>query len=295
MKYAHLADLHLGSWRDLKIPLYVIAGSHDFSPSGKTMIEVLEKAGLLKNVCKGKINEKKELQLEFTEDQSGIKITGVIGRRGLLDKTYYENLDRLPLEQEPGYKIFMFHTTVAELVPEHLNMIESQPASLFPKGFNYYAGGHIHHPTKVDVPGIGLMTYPGALFPNNFAEVEKYSHGGYYLIEDNKIEWLPVLVIKHLAFSLNCNNKTPEKISQAIIEYFLDKNVKDTIITIRLKGQLISGSISEINFKEILQKLYDQGAYFVMKNTTKLQSEEFEEIKIAHLSKLQGIQLVGIF
>lgn len=336
MKYAHLADLHLGSWRDqkmrdlstkaflkamnqciekrvdfilfsgdlfntslpsldtlkivteklkelqdLKIPLYVIAGSHDFSPSGKTMIEVLEKAGLLKNVCKGKINEKKELQLEFTEDQSGIKITGVIGRRGLLDKTYYENLDRLPLEQEPGYKIFMFHTTVAELVPEHLNMIESQPASLFPKGFNYYAGGHIHHPTKVDVPGIGLMTYPGALFPNNFAEVEKYSHGGYYLIEDNKIEWLPVLVIKHLAFSLNCNNKTPEKISQAIIEYFLDKNVKDTIITIRLKGQLISGSISEINFKEILQKLYDQGAYFVMKNTTKLQSEEFEEIKIA--------------
>src|SRR3989344_7761115 len=121
MKYAHLADLHLGSWREekmrelstksffqamnsciedevdfilfsgdifntslpsidtlklvteklrelqlRKIPIYVIAGSHDFSPSGKTMIEVLEKAGLLKNVCKGKINEKKELQLEFT-------------------------------------------------------------------------------------------------------------------------------------------------------------------------------------------------------------------------------------
>ncbi|MDO8655913.1 MAG: metallophosphoesterase, partial [Nanoarchaeota archaeon] len=106
MKYAHLEDLHLGSWREPKmrdlsikafltavdqciqnqvdfilfagdifntslpsldtlkivtkkikelkdknIPLYVIAGSHDFSPSGKTMIDVLENAGLLRNVC----------------------------------------------------------------------------------------------------------------------------------------------------------------------------------------------------------------------------------------------------
>lgn len=336
MIYAHLADLHLGSWRDQKmrdlstkafltainqciekkvnfilfsgdifntslpsldtlkivteklkelkdinIPVYVIAGSHDFSPSGKTMIEVLEKAGLVKNVCRGKVNENKELQLEFTTDLSGAKITGVIGRRGLLDKTYYEHLDRTSLEQEIGYKIFMFHTTVTELVPEHLNMIESQPASFFPKGFNYYAGGHIHHPTKVNVPQIGIMTYPGALFPNNFAEIEKYSYGGYYLIEEEKIEWIPVPVINHLAFILDCKNKTPEEINNAIMEYFSDKNIREIIITIRLKGKLFSGSISEIDFKVIFQKLYEKGAYFIMKNTIKLQSEEFEEIKMA--------------
>ncbi|MEK6899497.1 MAG: metallophosphoesterase [Nanoarchaeota archaeon] len=120
MKYAHLADLHLGSWREPKIrdlstksflvaidqcieqkmdfiifagdifntalpsldilkivtkklkelkdkdiPLYVIAGSHDFSPSGKPMIEVLENAGLLKNVCRGKVHpETKDLHLQ---------------------------------------------------------------------------------------------------------------------------------------------------------------------------------------------------------------------------------------
>ena len=39
--------------RDKDIPVYIIAGSHDFSPSGKTMIDVLEKAGLVTNVVKG--------------------------------------------------------------------------------------------------------------------------------------------------------------------------------------------------------------------------------------------------
>src|SRR3989344_2635242 len=141
MKYAHLADLHLGSWREPKmrdlstksflmaidqciqnqvdfilfagdifntslpsldtlkivtkrlkelqerdIPLYVIAGSHDFSPSGKTMIDVLENAGLLINVCKGSINEEsRELHLNFTIDpKTQTKITGILGRKGQL-------------------------------------------------------------------------------------------------------------------------------------------------------------------------------------------------------------------
>jgi len=40
------------------------------------------------------------------------------------------------------------------------------------------------------------------------------------------------------------------------------------------------GKIADINFTEIIQKLYAQEAYFVMKNTAQLSSEGFEEIKI---------------
>ncbi|MBA3064689.1 hypothetical protein FP803_04595, partial [Candidatus Woesearchaeota archaeon] len=54
--------------KDNNIPSYVIPGSHDFSPSGKTMIDVLENAGLLVNVMKGKIIDEK-LNLEFTIDK----------------------------------------------------------------------------------------------------------------------------------------------------------------------------------------------------------------------------------
>lgn len=343
MKYAHLADLHLGSWRDQKmkdlstkafltaidqcidskvdfilfagdifntslpsldtlkivtkklkelkdinIPLYVIAGSHDFSPSGKTMVDVLENAGLLKNVCKGKINpETKELCLELTTDtKTGAKITGILGRKGLLDKTYYQNLDRPALEQESGYKIFMFHTTLSELKPKHLEMLESQPASFLPKNFNYYAGGHIHHPNKIELPEYGTLTYPGALFPNNFAEVEKYSRGGYYLVtienDQQDVQWIPLQVADHHKLVLDCSRKTPETVTSEIHEFFNDKDLSETIVTIRLSGSLQKGKVSDINFKQISDKLYEQGAYFVMRNMSKLHSEEFEEIKISN-------------
>ena len=345
MKYAHLADLHLGSWRDQKlreistksfltaidkciqdnvnfilfagdlfntslpsldtlkivtkklkeikdknIPFYVIAGSHDFSPSGKTMIDVLENAGLLKNVCKGNVNpETKQLHLNFTTDQkTGAKLTGILGRKGQLDKMYYQNLHLDDLEQEEGYKIFMFHTTLTELKPKHLEKIESHPASFLPKGFNYYAGGHIHHKTLVELEGYGPLTYPGALFPNNFAELEKYSHGGYFMIEidDNdhsnqRIEWVPLEIIKHESLILNCKNKSPEVIQFEIRNHFNNQDLRDTLITLRLVGQMEKGRVADINFKDIFDKLYQQGAHFIMKNTSKLNSEEFEEIKIA--------------
>ena len=37
--------------KDAKIPCFIIAGSHDYSVSGKTFLDVLEKAGFFKNVA----------------------------------------------------------------------------------------------------------------------------------------------------------------------------------------------------------------------------------------------------
>tara|TARA_Y100000310_G_scaffold171085_1_gene171282 strand:+ start:48607 stop:49824 length:1218 start_codon:yes stop_codon:yes gene_type:complete len=339
MKYAHLADLHLGSWRDQKmrdlstkaflqaidecieksvdfilfagdifntslpaldtlkivtkklkelqeinIPLFVIAGSHDFSPSGKTMIDVLENAGLLVNVCKGIVDpNSKKLILRFVvEPNTGAKITGILGRKGQLDKKYYENLELDSLEREEGYKIFMFHTTLSELKPKHLEQVESHPASFLPKGFDYYAGGHIHHPNRIDLEGYGPMTYPGALFPNNFAEVEKYSHGGYYIITTHEhgsiIEWMPLKVIKHCKISIDARGLGPEHIKEKLLE---NMDVKDAIVTIRIYGKLAQGKLNDINFKEVFNKFYAEGAYFIMKNTAKLIADEYEEIKIS--------------
>jgi len=353
MRYAHLADLHLGSWRDEKmrdlstkafltaideciqhrvdfilfagdlfntslpsldtlkivtkkmkelldknIPLYVIAGSHDFSPSGKTMIDVLQNAGLLMNVCKGTIDQETgQLHLQFTIDKkTNVKITGILGRKGLLDKTYYQNLHLQHLEEEKGYKIFMFHTTLTELKPKHLEMLESQPASFLPKRFNYYAGGHIHHPTLLNLEEYGPLTYTGALFPNNFAELEKYSYGGYYLIdvdENNFVEdeqgkmplqtiiWQPLEMIQHQKIILNCQNKTPLQVQEEILHDVHGKDLQDTIITIRLYGKLLKGRTSDIDFTSIFEQLYRQNAYIIMKNTVDLTSEEFSEIKAA--------------
>lgn len=339
MKYAHLADCHIGAWRDSKlrdantlafiktvdscidkdvdfilisgdlfntplpaldnlkvvvnklkklkdnnIPVYVTAGSHDFSPSGKTMLDVLEEAGLMKNVVKGEVVDNK-LRLKFTIDKkTGAKITGMLGKKGSLEKSYYESLYKEDLEKEEGYKIFMFHSALTEFKTEDLKDIESQPLSLLPKNFSYYAGGHVHYVFEKEEVGYGLITFPGPVFPNNFSELEKLERGGFYILnvenDYTKAEWQPIQVYNVEKIKVDCNNMTPEQVENELMTRIKGREYNNTIVLIRLYGILSSGKVSDINFKDIYEELNDKSAYFVMRNVSKLKSKEFEEIKV---------------
>ena len=335
MKFAHLADCHIGSWRDPKlkdistiafqkavdkcmeenvdfilisgdlfntslpridnlktvvnilrelkeksIAVYIIPGSHDYSPSGKTMLDVLENAGLFINVVKGEEIGNK-LKLNFTIDKkTGAKITGMLGKRYSMEKEYYKNLISENLENEAGYKIFMFHSGIDELKPEDMQNIITQPLSLLPKNFNYYAGGHVHIVKDTKIEGYGTIAYPGPLFPNSFSELEKLETGGFYIVEDGKLRWEPIQVYNIHKIVIDCNQKTPEQVYNEIINEIKDKEFINTIVLIRLFGSLSSGKPYDIDFKEIFSVLYDKSAYFVMKNTNQLTTKEFEEIKI---------------
>ena len=279
-----LVVTELKKLKDNSIPVYTIPGSHDFSPSGKTIIDVLENAGLLINVMKGKIIDEK-LNLKFTLDKkTGAKITGIFGKKGMLEKSHYKSLLKKDLEQEKGFKIFMFHTALTEFKPEEIDSMDSQPLELLPKNFDYYAGGHIHYIFNKKEPGYGLIAYPGPLFPNSFSELEKLENGGFYILEktDNgiKLKHEPVIVYNVFSLKLDCNNKSPEQIKEELEEKIKNKEFINTIVTIRLTGTLDSGKPSDINIKEIFSKLYDKGAYFVMKNTSGLKTKELDEIKI---------------
>ena len=334
MKFAHLADCHIGSWRDPKlsnlsteafekaidlgiarkvdfvviagdlfntsvpgidklkettrklkslqdsgIRCYLIPGSHDFSPSGKTMLDVLEHAGLCVNVCKGTEADGK-LRLSFTVDpKTGVKITGMLGRRASLDKSYYEDLDR-SIEREEGFKIFLFHALLSELKPNGLAEVDSHPVSLLPKNFNYYAGGHPHFVTHQHIEGYGLIAYPGPLFPNNFKELEELKGGGFYIYQDGVLTWEPIQIHNVSPIAVDCDHLTPDQAYQKIMEEIRGKEFIDSIITLRISGTLASGRPTDIPFKDIIHALEEKGAYFVMKNTAALVSREFEEIKI---------------
>jgi len=325
MKFAHMADCHIGGWRepelkelsikafeksvdiciekhvgfiliagdlfntaipnidliketakilkkakDANIDIYVIPGSHDFSPSGKTMLDVLEKAGLIINVMKFKSGK-----LKFTEDKTGVKITGLLGRRGGLEVLDYENLDKEELEKEEGFKIFMFHTALTEFKPEEMEKMASQSVANLPKNFNYYAGGHVHYIFDKEYDK-GKLVYPGALFPNNFKELEEFKHGGFYIVDDSlNLEYVPVKFRDVLTIQIDADGKTPEEIETRLMGL---ENFWDKIITIRIKGILRSGKPSDIDFKKITAKLSD--AYCVLRNTFKLKVKEFEEVEV---------------
>ncbi len=334
MKFAHMADCHIGSWRDPKlkdtstlafikavdkciqekvdfiliagdlfntsfprldnlksvvskfrqlkdmgISVYIVPGSHDYSASGKTILDVLEEAGLFFNVFKGTAEDGK-LKLKFMIDEkTGAKITGMLGKRGALEKAYYEKLLLDNLEEEKGFKIFIFHSGIDELKPKEMENIISQPLSLLPKGFDYYAGGHVHIVENKEIEGYGKIVYPGPLFPNSFSELEKLGGGGFYIYEDGNLRFETVQIYNVEKLELKCDNLAPEQIKEKITSHFKNKELNNTVVLIRLNGVLASGKPSDINFKEIFDFLYSKSAYFVMKSSHALISKEFEEIK----------------
>ena len=319
MKYAHFADLHLGSWSQKRmqqysmdtfdaalndclkenvefilfsgdifntaipnldvlkqvtrrltnlkqkgVNVYVIPGSHDYSASGKTMIDILDITEVVTNVSKGHVEQGK-LVLEPVQDKSGAWITGIPGRRGMLDRQYYEHLSHDNL-QFNEHSIFMFHTALTELKPKHLDKMQTYGASFLPKGMSYYAGGHVHHTTVKEVEGYGTMTYPGALFPNNFAEIEKYSCGGYFLVTDGVPVFKPVQVVAHTHTDIDCTNLSPAQIMERLT------TIGPGLQTVRLHGQM-NGKVSEL----ALQKLHSEDQ--ILFNTAKLSSTQFMPIQ----------------
>ncbi|RMF06087.1 DNA repair exonuclease [Candidatus Woesearchaeota archaeon] len=336
MKFAHLADCHIGSWRDDRlraIPIeafrracdislkeqvdfilisgdlfntalpeipslnatiakmrelvdagirfYIIPGSHDFSYSGRTMLEVLESAGLAVNVAKQEsVSEDGKLKLKFTVDEkTGAKITGLLGRRKGLEGSYYELLDRESLEKEDGFKIFMFHSAIEEYKPKNLALMESIPLSLLPKNFDYYAGGHVHVVFNTQEENYGRIAFPGPLFPNDFSELEELKGGGFYIYNNGNLEFRNIQVHNVESMSFDCSDLTPQEIKAKVLEEVEKKEFINTIVTLRFSGRMRSGSIRDIDWNAITETLYEKGAYFVMRNSSHLQSPDFEEIK----------------
>ncbi len=333
MKFAHMADCHIGSWReplmrsmgirafetatercirenvdfvliagdlfntsipqmdalksavfclkrlrDSSISVYIVPGSHDYSPSGKSMLEVLESAGLLTNVAHATVVND-GLRLCFTKDRSGAKITGMPGKRGGLEKHYYADLDRESLEKEEGFRIFMLHSALTELKGE--GHMDSAPISLLPRGFDYYAAGHVHERQVCAPAGYGPVVYPGPLFPNTFRELEELGHGGFYIV-NTAPEFIPVKLFETRPVQVTLSNaqEAKDKILDA-----LEGSLKNTVVTLRLLGLLSAGRVTDIPWKEIFSEIYGRGALFVMKNTRALLARELEEASVEERSQ----------
>ncbi len=356
LKFAHLADCHLGSWKhpelqklnlesfntaiekciqekvnfvliagDLfdtaipsidilkktaekfrelkenKINCYIIAGSHDFSVSGKSMISVFEKAGL----CR-------EINLENPVETEDYFITGLAGEKKGLEIKKIKNIDneketRKETKEKNKLKILALHTTLKEM---ELPFIDSVSVDELPSGFDYYALGHIHKKAvfekekkqgneKNNKQMKSKVVYPGALFPCNFSEIEKNSFGSFFIIkfENDKLELkeIPVKLKETLVLEINADNENPKSLEEKIFQKTKKEKIKERIIALRISGVLASGKPSEINFKEIDTKLREEGAFCILRNTSKLITKEFEitDEKIKEL-KLETLEMGNI-
>ncbi len=265
--------------KDHDIPVYVIPGSHDYSPSGKTIIDILEKAGLVENVARE----------QFTVDRTGMKLIGMHGRKGALEREEYARLERSKLEAEEGFKIFLFHSLLEETKPPMFQQMEGLGIAQLPKGFQYYAGGHPHFQYAAYHPGHGTVAYPGPTFPNNFKELEELQCGGYVLVEvsdELRVQHRKIPLVPVVSYLISAEGETPD-----VVEREIKKRVQDVegkIVLVRVEGCLQSGKASDIDWKGLQEQC--ASAYAFLKISTKVTSQEYKEIQVDESKTIDEVE-----
>jgi len=263
--------------KDSDIPCYIIAGSHDYSASGKTFLDVLEKAGFCKNVFNAEEKDGKIILNPVIE--KNFAIYGYPGKKSSLE---IPDLQRIKFQDAPGmFKIFMLHTSIDDAIG---NLpIESIAINELPKA-DYYALSHLHiNYCKNNI------VYSGPIFPANFQELEELKCGSFYIVDVSdiinckKVELKPkeVLIVE---LEIKDTLTATDKIISELQEY----NLKDKIILLKLKGILTRGKISDIKFSDIENFAAKNGAYIILKNTSQLKTEEAEiEIEVSDMDKIE--------
>lgn len=272
-----------GEFKKLKesgIKSYVIAGSHDFSVSGKTFLDVLEKAGLCE-ICKYEENENEVILIPITHKT--FHIYGYPGKKSSLE---IQSLKKLKIKEpyEKNFRILMLHTTITEAIENQNLPIESISLSELPKA-DYYALGHIHMDFEHQHDGKPVI-YGGPTFPNNFKELEELKGGCFYIIEVNgftKVTKKEIKLKEVIGFEVEIEDAIIA--TQKILEEFEKSDLKDKIILLKIYGELKKGKPSDINYQEIRDYLNKKQVYSFLKNTSKLELKKTEDIQIEFQSK----------
>ena len=271
--------------KDAGIKSYVIAGSHDYSVSGKTFLDVLEKAGFCE-ICK------------FEE------VNGKIILKPIVHNTYYiygypgkksglevEDLRRIKIEEpyQDNFRILMLHTTVEDVrgdLPIDAISFKELPEA------DYYALGHIHTDFETEVNGKPAI-YSGPLFPNNFKELEELKKGTFYLID---VEGYTKVTKKEIILKqierVNIEITDTLTANTKIISELEKRDLKDKIVLLKIYGTIEQGKNSDIKFQEIEDYLKKQGVYSFLKNTSKIENKKQElqiQLQANEMEKIEEV------
>jgi DNA repair exonuclease SbcCD nuclease subunit len=342
MKFAHMGDCHLGSWRqpelqelnfksfemaidkcikekvefiliagdlfdsayppieilkrtfgefkrikEAGIKVYMIAGSHDFSVSGKTFLDVLEKGGFCE-ICKyDESLEGESIKLEPLKYKN-FEIFGYPGKKSGME---VEDLKKILLPAEnTNFRILMLHTSLREAVGDL--PIETISMNSLPRA-DYYALSHLHINFEKKVKDKPII-YSGPIFPNSFSELEDLCYGRFYIVRvEGFWEWEKVnLPIKEvLCFNIKIENALTA--TQEIINEFNKHELMNKIVLLKLFGTITKGTNADIDYKRITDYLTSKGIYCFLKNTNQLETnQEKIEVKLPVSGEMNKVEEV---
>ncbi len=253
--------------KEARIPCFIIAGSHDYSVSGKTFLDVLEKAGFCKNVAN--FEDKGEKIILNPTIYNGVALYGYPGKRSGLE---IPDLRKIKFNDAPGmFKILMIHTAIDKAVGSMASsgLMDAVETELLPKA-DYYALGHLHIDYEKD-----NFVYAGPIFPNNFQELEDLQKGRFYFVDTESPNPLTKIDLKLKDIvSLEFRIADALRATETIISELDKKNLDGKIVLLRIKGEIENGKTSDIKFQRIEEFLKQKGAYFMLRNTHDLNQKD---------------------
>jgi len=273
--FAQFKKLH-----DAKIPVYIIPGSHDFSASGKTFLDVLEKAGFTRNVHNYETLEDGTILLKPTKHEN-ITLYGYPGKKSGME---VKDIQKIKINELNQFTILMLHTTIND-VKGNL-VIESLDKQKLPLA-NYYAMGHIHKRHESQIADAKYI-YPGPTYPNNFQELVDLNHGSFVITEidgqttKSEIIELPLKQTTFIELQLDNGITATEK----IIEELDRRNLADKIVLLKLTGILTQGKTGDIRFNEIAEFVKRKNAYSYIRNISSIKIAEEEHIQMQDSSPI---------
>ena len=170
--------------------------------------------------------------------------------------------------------------------------MECIPINWFPKGFNYYAGGHIHKRNKIDHPNYQNIVFPGPSFigwgTKDYTDVANGEKRGFYIVscEDNKIidngiEFIEIKKIEGNFIEFDVTGKRSKEVNNEINNKLKNENVENKLVVVRIFGELLSGNTSDIDTMGIKKFLADKNAISPQINRNKLSTRELRNIKVS--------------
>jgi hypothetical protein len=280
---------------------YLVYGSHDYSPTETSIIDVLCTAGVLVkvSVAEESGDETPRVTLKvFKDEKTGVSFAGVSARARGLEESDFEKIDFTPLEKIPSPKIFIFHSAIVEFVAEELRDFGGVPLSALPKGFDYYATGHVHLPRVIRDSRLSNkpLVYPGPLFASDYRDLESLSkekHGFWFCeLEENgecKVERVELDVCGVDFEEYDASGKNPSVVQQDLLDLVNSKNFSGKVFLLRVKGILASGSPGDVDFSAVREKANSKNPVVFYLNRNALVSPEKQEL-VASVSDTKKVE-----
>jgi hypothetical protein len=159
---------------------------------------------------------------------------------------------------------------------------DQMPLSLLPKGFSYYAGGHMHKFNHQSFDEYSNVVYPGTPFAGYHTDLEDNANGqkrGFVLVEfDDKIKSVDFVEIENTEYEIievDANNRKAESVNQELSEKTADVDVVNKVVIVKIQGELMSGKTAEVDVSIVRDNLNNKDALVVNVSKNQLTSKEY--------------------